>query len=289
MRIAEGEGIASPKARYLQWKATLRGKDGASPVLTSVVAAYLPRNVRPHVTSITVHPAGTVFLRPYSSGEFEIAGFDAGTSDGKNLTSIAAAAPAQTQPALGRRTVQKGLQTFVWKAEDANDDKLQYDVFYRRDGETQWKPLRRDLWDALVTWDTTFVPDGVYVIKVVASDAPGNEAARTMTGEAESLSFLVDNTAPRIDIAPAGAGAPARRVAFTVQDATSPVLRVEYPVDAKRWQTAFPTDGIGGRRREQYQLTIENGAAREVTIRAFDALNNVATAAVVLPPPAARR
>src|SRR6185437_1333858 len=52
-----GEPIASPKARYLQWRAVLTspGSSGDGPVLTSVTAAYLPRNLRPIVSSITVH------------------------------------------------------------------------------------------------------------------------------------------------------------------------------------------------------------------------------------------
>lgn len=283
---ADGDPVTSPKARYLQWRAQLVSKDGVSPVVNSVTVAYLPRNVRPRVTSITVHPPGTVFLRPYSSGEFEIAGFDAGTSDGRNLTSIAAAAPTQSaaQPALGRRAVQKGLQTFVWKAEDANDDRLQYDVLYRREDETAWHPLRRGLWDPLLTWDTTFVPDGAYVIKVVASDLPGNDVALALRGEAESATFVVDNTAPEISFdAPVRAGA-RTRLSFTVKDATSPVLRVEYSLDAQRWQAVFPVDGINDGRVERFDVTAEPNGAREVTVRAFDALNNVVTASARLTP-----
>ncbi len=48
---------------------------GESPLLTSVTAAYLPRNMRPRVTSITIHPPGTVFQRPFPTDP-EIAGFD---------------------------------------------------------------------------------------------------------------------------------------------------------------------------------------------------------------------
>ena len=72
---AAGSPIASPKARYLQWRAVLSGKE-ASPILTSVSAAYLQRNVRPDVASVTVHPPGVVFQKPFSTGETEIAGFD---------------------------------------------------------------------------------------------------------------------------------------------------------------------------------------------------------------------
>ena len=71
---AQGEDIKSPNARYLQWKAVLSGKQ-ASPLLTSVSAAYVQRNLRPKVTSLTVHPAGTVFQKPYPTGDPDIAGF----------------------------------------------------------------------------------------------------------------------------------------------------------------------------------------------------------------------
>ena len=41
-----GSQITSPKARYIQWKAELRGVD-ANPSLLSVTTAYLPRNLSP--------------------------------------------------------------------------------------------------------------------------------------------------------------------------------------------------------------------------------------------------
>ena len=66
---ADGERIGSPNARYLQWRATLTSDSAQGPVLTSVTAAYLPRNLRPEVTSITVHPPGAVFQRPFSTGD----------------------------------------------------------------------------------------------------------------------------------------------------------------------------------------------------------------------------
>src|SRR5207245_9435293 len=73
-----GEPVASERARFLQLKATLLGKDGVSPVLDSISTAYLQRNLRPQIQSITVHPPGEVFQKPLSiSGETEILGLDA--------------------------------------------------------------------------------------------------------------------------------------------------------------------------------------------------------------------
>jgi len=273
----DGEQITSPNARYLQWRATLSADSGDGPILTSVTAAYLPRNLRPEVLTITLHPPGVVFQRPFSA-DMEIAGFEDNTSDGRQ--------PAQTvqppgtqppSPALGRRIYQKGLQTFVWKAEDENDDRLQYDVLYRREGDTAWRPLRRGLWDPIFVWDTTSVPDGTYVVKVEASDAPSNAPTTALVGELESASFDIDNSPPRIEFQPSTAGA--RRITFVVRDDHSPIQRVEYSLDASRWRIVFPKDGIPDSRMEEFEITLgEAETGRSVIVRATDGMNNVATA-----------
>ena len=282
---AEGEQIASPNARYLQWRAVLAADRAPSPILTSVTAAYLPRNLRPEVASINLHPAGTVFQRPFSGGEVEIAGFEENTSDGR--------APAQTQagpgspplpaPPLGRRIYQKGLQTIVWKAEDANGDRMQYDVSYRHEGETTWKVLKRGLWDPIFVWDTTSVPDGTYVVRITAIDAPSNAPATSLAGDMESSSFDIDNTAPRIETQPATREGTRSTIVFTVRDDQSPVQRVEYSLDASRWRMVYPKDGIPDSRREEFEVRVDDSeAGRSVIIRATDAMNNVATAVATL-------
>ena len=277
--IADGEKITSPNARYLQWKAVLKGTD---PILTSVTAAYLPRNLRPVVTSITVHPPGTVFQRPFSTGELEIAGFEDNTSDGRNPSqpnASSSSSPGSPTPALGRKIYQKGLQTFVWKADDDNDDRMQYDVFYRREGETAWKPLKRGLWDPIVVWDTTSVPDGTYYVKVAALDTPSNSPATALVGEMESVSFDIDNTPPVIEVQSAVRTGPSVTVKFVVRDDQSAVQRVEYSLDASRWRVAYPVDGIPDSRREEFEVGVaEAEAARSIIIRVTDAMNNVATA-----------
>jgi hypothetical protein len=281
---ADGEQIASPNARYLQWRAVLTAAGAASPVLTSVTAAYLPRNLRPEVLSITVHPPGTVFQRPFSTGEMEIAGFEDNTSDGRQPSQSQTSAQSASQtpspaPALGRRIYQKGLQTLVWKADDGNDDRLQYDVLYRREGETAWKTLKRGLWDPIFVWDTTSVPDGTYMVKVSASDAPSNSPGTALVGEMESTTFDIDNTPPRIDVQPAVRTGGRITISFVVRDEQSSVQRVEYSTDASRWRVVYPKDGIPDSRREEFDVALEDSeGARSVIIRASDAMNNVTTA-----------
>ena len=271
---AVGEEIKSPNARYLQWKAVLASKQ-ASPVLTSVSAAYVQRNLRPKVTSLTVHPAGTVFQKPYPTGDPDIAGFDDQAPD-RRILSTTANAPSSS--ALGRRVYQRGLQTFVWRAEDANDDELQYEILYRREGETAWKSLKDDLEEAIFVWDTTSVPNGTYLVKVVASDEPSNTPGGALEGELESSAFDIDNGPPAVTVTSSRAANGRTTIQFEVRDDWSSISKVEYSLDAQRWQVAYPRDGIFDSRTEQFELTLENAdAARGLIIRAYDAKNNSAT------------
>jgi sugar lactone lactonase YvrE len=273
---AEGSPITSPKARYFQWRAVLTGTTAAAPTLTSVSAAYLPRNIRPQVVSITVHPPGVVFQKPFSSGETEIAGLDDEAQDRRAAqTSTPGGSGA---PALGRRVFQKGLQTFAWKAEDDNTDELSYDVFYRREGDTSWRTLKSDLRETLMVWDTSSVPNGTYVLKVRASDRRSNPADTALAGELESSSFEIDNVAPTVQIGAMRRDGARFIVPAEIRDGDSVIKNVEYSIDAQRWQTAFPRDGILDARQEMFELRLEADAAgRTIVIRATDALGNVGT------------
>lgn len=268
-----GSAITSPRARYLQWRAILTGAKGESPLLTSVSAAYLPRNLRPRVTSITIHPPGTVFQRPFPTDP-EIAGFDGDLPDRRN-----APTPPGAPPSLGRRVYQKGLLTFVWRAEDDNKDEMTYDVFYRREGETSWKVLKRTVVDPILVWDTTSVPNGSYLLRVVASDAGSNSPSTALTGALESTAFDIDNAPPEITISSVRREGTRLVLEFDVRDEYSAVQRADYSLDGDRWQTIYPKDGIADSRFEQFELVLEGeAAARGVIVRAADALNNVASA-----------
>lgn len=273
--VAQGEEIKSPNARYLQWKAVLTGKLN-TPVLTSVSAAYVQRNLRPKVTSLTVHPAGTVFQKPYPTGDPDIAGFDDQAPDRRILS---ATAPGSSSSALGRRVYQRGLQTFVWRAEDANDDELRYEMLYRREGDTAWKSLKSDLEDAIFVWDTTSVPNGTYVVKVTASDQASNTPGAALEGELESSAFDIDNGPPAVVVTSSRPANGRTTIQFEVRDEWSSISKVEYSLDAQRWLVVYPRDGIFDARIEQFELTLDNAdAAKGLIIRAYDAKNNSATA-----------
>jgi sugar lactone lactonase YvrE len=270
----DGSPITSPRARYLQWRAVLVASRGESPYLTSVTAAYLPRNLRPRVTSITIHPPGTVFQRPFPTDP-EIAGFEGDLPEKR----AAAVGGPGSSPSLGRRTYQKGLLTIVWRAEDDNRDELIYDVLYRREGETAWKALKRGMTEAILVWDTSSVPNGRYFVRVVAADTPSNSPTTTLSGAMESTSFDIDNTPPAITVTAVRREGSRVTIAFDVRDTNSAVQKADYSLDGDRWQTIYPRDGIADSRFEQFELVLDGEAgARGVILRAADALNNVASA-----------
>ena len=172
---------------------------------------------------------------------------------------------------LGRRTFQKSLQTFVWSARDTDGDRLQYALAYRREGDRTWTVLKDGLDDDVFTWDTTTVPDGTYVIKVTASDGTANAPALALQGERESQSFEIDNTPPAVTVAPAGTGAAAATVRFTVQDSQTAIQKVEYASAGDRWRQAYPIDGLLDSREERFELVLGAGAKSPVVVRATDA------------------
>lgn len=274
---ASGTAITSPKARYLQWKAVLRG-DGASPALLSVTSAYLPRNLAPTITSITLHPPGRVFQQTLGAGDPPIAGLNAGRDPTAVPAGAGVAAAAQT-PTLGRQVYRKGLQAIAWQARDPNQDLLRFEVWYRAEGGGDWRMLEQELDEALFTWDTTSVPDGTYVARIVASDAETNAPGDALAATRDSSPFDVDNTPPGIDIEGTTSSGDQAVVRLTVSDAQSTIERLEYTLDAERWQIVYPVDGIPDAREERFEVAVPVDALDRLVLRATDAMDNTATAA----------
>jgi hypothetical protein len=209
----------------------------------------------------------------------EIAGFEGDTPERRALARVQTAGSG---PSLGRRTYEKGLLTFAWRADDENRDTLTYEVQYRREGETVWKSLKTGLSDSIVVWDTTSVPNGRYVIRVIASDAASNSPTTALTGSLESTAFDVDNAPPTITVGQVRRDGTKLTVAFDVRDADSAVQKAEYSLDGEKWITIYPKDGIADSRNEQFELTVDGEmSARGVIVRATDTLNNVTNTDVV--------
>jgi len=284
--VADGAPVSSPAARYLQWRAELTGTVTATPILTSVTVASRVRNQRPRIEAITVHPPGVVFQKPYSTGETEIAGFPEEPHERRLAGSGTSPGAA---PALGKRVQQAGLQTLQWKADDPDGDVLHYDVWVRREGDTRWLPVGRDLSEALLVWDTSTVPGGRYVARVDARDTASQTVDRALTGTLESTLITVDHAPPSVRVVSAVRRGAAVMVTLDVSDAESVVARVDVSVDGSGWRPVAAADALFDTRTERVVIEVaEPGQALQIMVRVTDQVGNTSAVAVPLPPPAAQ-
>ena len=145
------------------------------PVLDSVTAAYLQRNLRPQVQSITVHAPGEVFQKPISiSGETEILGLE-----GSPAPDRPGAAAARAQHASGHQLQPEAVSArhpdvlLEGRRPERRHPRLRR-VLPGGRAIARSGSLRKGLTDAVLAWDTSTVPNGRYVIRVTASDSPSN-------------------------------------------------------------------------------------------------------------------
>jgi hypothetical protein len=157
----DGEGqIASPPARYLQYRATFAS---AGAVLKEVTLAYLPQNLRARVSEVTL--------------DLPTPGLGAGTW-------------RTHSPTLKLR----------WRVENQDGDVMLYRLWYRQERETVWRPLGGPdpLSKPEYDWNTDSVPDGRYLVRVWATDEKANAGDRALDNMFVSPPFLVDNTRPEV-------------------------------------------------------------------------------------------
>jgi len=261
---AEGES-AAPPARYFQWKINV-----ASPTtdlaIDSVTVSFLNRNVRPSIDSLVVQDPGVVFVGAGFPASGQIV--EATNPDENGMfTSLDVARERDA----GKKAFRKGYRTVSWKARDENGDALRYSLFFRRKGSAEWLPLRENMEETQLNFDTSQLPDGTFELKLSVTDKNDNPELPLTDGR-EGVELMVDNSAPSITSSMTDAGAEVR-----VTDRLSPVTRVEYSVDAEKWVRLTPTDGIADSENEKFRLPATLKGNRFVVVRAVDQFFNVAT------------
>jgi hypothetical protein len=247
VELHNGSPLGVPAARFVQWKAVLRPAQPL-PQIDSVGLFYLPKNVAPVIDDVIVQ-VGARFPPPPPKPAVE---------------SFPSPAPhPEPAPQLIR---DHNAVAVRWLAHDDNDDQLVYSLYYRGDGETNWKLLKDKITEKYYSFDAGLLPDGGYTVKVVASDAPSNSPETALTKERESHHFEVDTTPPRIDDLKAFARNGELHISFQAVDGFSAIKRAECSLDAGEWQLLQPVGQISDSRTEKYDFTLpEPGAQRPKT------------------------
>lgn len=241
---AGGSGkIASPAARYLQYRAVLGNPDSR---LRSVIAHYLPQNQRPRVTEISLDTSGA----------------GGGTMGG--------AARPQHSTILKLR----------WKVENPDGDELVYRLSFREQSEAVWRPVPNG--DAVTKteydWNTDGLPDGTYVVRVTASDERAHPPERALSSSFDSAPLLVDNRKPEI----LGLEVRYPFLAGRARDDASPITQIEIAIDGGEWRIVRPSDGIADQLVEPFniKLPVLSPGPHAISVRAWDSADNVGAAQI---------
>jgi hypothetical protein len=174
-----------------------------------------------------------------------------------------------------------------WSVHDANDDQMVYSVYYRGAGQSRWLLLKSGLNERFYSFDASLLPDGGYVIKVVASDAPSHSPQEALSSQRESDHFDVDTTPPQIEDLKASVEGNTVHVQFRALDSFSPIKRAEYSLDAGDWHFLEPVGQLSDSKLESYDFSLPiaaSGAGEEhvVVVRAYDRYENMNSAKVVV-------
>jgi hypothetical protein len=234
------------------------------------------------VTSLEVLSSGISLVKVQtfnSSGVPSGVGSEAATARSNARTGLPAS--PRVPP---RRVLQRGARSFQWTAADKNADFLSYDIYYRGDAERSWKLLKRDVEDAFYSIDSDTLPDGTYVVRVVAKDSPSNPADIALSGELESQPFSIDNTPPTVAMAQQSLEGNTVRIAIDVADPTSTLNQAEVSVDTGEWRPIFPDDGIIDSKSESFTWASGDMSSGEhvLAFRIYDENDNVGMGKLVV-------
>ncbi len=289
---ASGESVSCPPARFAQWKAVFLDTDnGGTPSVSWVNLAYQPKNVAPEIDDIVVQDAGVrvqgftpqpggttsqpaqLRMPQRPGGNFQVPGVVQDSSSAK-------APKIPDVPPQGFE--EKGYASVLWSAHDDNDDDLVFTVYYRGEGEKNWRVLKDKVTQKYYSWDTTTMPDGAYYLKIAVSDSPSNPASEALGNERESDRFEIANTPPKIENLRAKSGDGGADVTFEATSTSGSVAHAEYSVDAGDWQVVFPAGGLSDAPKESYDFHVPGLATGEHTIavRISDQFENSAVAKI---------
>ena len=269
-----GDAVANPPARYLQWKAVLHTSGNDSPTLAEVTVSYLNQNLPPQIHSLNVSTSSERTGAAGASANLPMVGgitVSASPSGGFG-------APPQSTPSV------KAPITLTWQADDPNGDQLVYTLYVKATDEREWHLLKDKIHQSSYTIDPTALADGKYVARLVASDEESNPADMARKSELLSAPFWVDNTPPDIEVLRQTVTGFTAEIQFAAEDGTSPLRSAETSLDGQDWHDVLSDDGVIDSRKETFTLKLTHLAPGEhiLALRASDTSGNIGVGKAVI-------
>jgi hypothetical protein len=170
-------------------------------------------------------------------------------------------APKVTEVTVAKtdKKASPGIFKIDWKAEDENGDQLIYKIDFRKTGRSGWIKLKDELDKTAFDWDSRTVEDGIYEIRVTASDELSNDQSTKLTGSRISDPVTIDNTPPVIESHKLQVSDAKAVLDLKVKDQYSVIESLSYAIDSnEKWISVLPRDGIFDTTEEDFTITISD-------------------------------
>jgi outer membrane protein assembly factor BamB len=211
------------------------------------------------------------------------------TKDGQKTPLIREVAVASTVPNLApkvesievervTKSGSEGVFKISYKAKDENEDKLIYEIGFRRIGRAHWIELKDENEDAEYEWNGKTVEDGRYEVRVVASDERSNTPLTKKTGSRISDPIVVDNTGPLIRKYSVEKSGKAATLKLQITDELSAIGKLEYTIDSNaEWKGTLPDDFVYDTTDESFTIITEDLDPGEhiIALKIADAVGNI--------------
>ncbi len=179
-----------------------------------------------------------------------------------------------------KRSAKKGMLGIFdigYKAEDGNGDSLKYKIEFRKTPRTSWIELKEETEKPSLEWNSKTIEDGIYEVRVTASDVVSNTEITKLTGTRISEPVVIDNSAPVIKGYTIKAENDTATLTLNITDAYSVIDNLSYTVDSnEKWKSTLPEDDIYDTTDEKFTIVIKEltGGDHVVAVKISDAEGN---------------
>ncbi len=218
--------IMSPQNRYFQYKIKMSTKDiSITPTLSAIKIPFLHKNRAPRILSLTL------------------------ISKNKKRTK---------SKKIKKATQRLGDNAIIsWVAKDDDHDKLSYDLYFKIGNDPYWRLLTDKMKRNKLPIKTSYMPDGYYYFRIIASDVPSNNEKTALKAKFDSKRFLIDNTPPKFKNLKVYQSGDKIIITGKVVDKFSPIIQIKYSINTREWYYSGPADAVFDNKKELFKIIID--------------------------------